>query len=79
LLIIILLHDICAVQRLAEEDAAEGHTFGLSALFSFYKSALLEAWDAELYKQFEEMALRYADYLDYQDGVVSCCCMQHHR
>lgn len=54
---------------LAQEDAAQGSLHGLRLLFSFFKKRLASCFDAEQFCEFEQLAHRYHDYMDYEYGI----------
>jgi len=55
--------------KLAQEDAAQGETHGLCCLFKYFKRALMTSFEAEHYVEFEQLAHRYHDYMDFDFGI----------
>lgn len=53
----------------AQEDAAQGDTQGLCYLFKYFKKALMISFEAEHYVEFEQLAHRYHDYMDFDYGI----------
>ncbi|GAX81282.1 hypothetical protein CEUSTIGMA_g8714.t1 [Chlamydomonas eustigma] len=54
---------------LAQEDAAQGVVYGLNNLFKFFQRYLAEEFDADLFRDFEQLAHRYHDYMGYDLGI----------
>jgi len=54
---------------LAQEDAAQGDVYGLNNLFKFFQRYLSVDFDSELFRDCEQLAHRYHDYMGYEFGI----------